>query len=107
MVHVYILVMALRERVFGRKLCYKYSVLVAQFDIAELVHLPNCKKKDTCNKCSLCSVIEDTQHLVSTCQIVQSIRNTLSFVIKVKMEWTDAIFGFSFECNKKTPYLMT
>lgn len=105
MVHVYILVMALRERVFGRKLCY--SVLVAPFDIAELVHVPNCKKKDTCNKCSLCSVIEDIQHLVSTCQIVQSIRNTLSFVIKVKMEWTDAIFGFSFECNKKTPYLMT
>lgn len=99
--------MAVRERVFGRKLCYKYSVLVAQFDIAELVHVPNCEKKDTCNKCSLCSVIEDIQHLVSTCQIVQSIRNTLSFVIKVKMEWTDAIFGFSFECNKKTPYLMT
>lgn len=92
--------MALRERVFGRKL------LVAQFDIAELVHVPNCKKKGTCNKCSLCSVIEDIQHLVSMCQIVQSIRNTLSFVIKVKMEWTDAIFGFSFECNKKTPYLM-
>lgn len=34
-----------RERVFGRKLCYKYSVLVAPFDIAELVHVPNCKKK--------------------------------------------------------------
>lgn len=34
-----------RERVFGRKLCYKYSVLVAQFDIAELVHVPNCEKK--------------------------------------------------------------
>lgn len=45
MVHVYILVMALRERVFGRKLCYMYSVLVAQFDIAELVHVPNCEKK--------------------------------------------------------------
>lgn len=50
--------------------------IIAEFNYNLLHNILSCKtimfkwKKDTCNKCTVCSEIEDIQHLVFTCENV-------------------------------------